>query len=124
MASSSKTSSIDEMWRIETYGNPHDFIVRIDREVTASDYIFRIDLPGQTKKDLTATVNSGRYVNIYWRSEDGANIFNFVIRMAANSDLDKINVAMIDGVITVTAPKAKWPLQDPYLGYKKIEISG
>lgn len=73
---------------------------------TEDSYIVEADLPGYKKEDVTVTWNAGKIIISAKNQRNGSYYKEFYISNW-QSDPDKGNAKLEDGVLTVTLPKSE-----------------
>ncbi|BFG34024.1 18.5 kDa class I heat shock protein [Prunus yedoensis var. nudiflora] len=107
---------------------------RIDWKETPEAHVFKADLPGLKKEEVTVEVEDDRVLQIsgernvekedkndtWHRVERSSGKFLRRFQLPENAKVDEIKAAMENGVLSVTVPKAEVKKAD----VKAIEISG
>ena len=75
-----------------------------------NQYSVSIDVPGATKEDLNITVQSNTlHIQGSRKSttneETKSSSFNYSLKLDKNVDLENFNANLVDGVLSLTAPK-------------------
>jgi HSP20 family protein len=105
----------------------------VDWKETPAEHVFKVDLPGVRKEDVTVQVEDGRTLSIHgkrqkeevketdtWhRVERSSGHFQRKFRLPETANLDHIAAKMDSGVLTVTVPKV-----EKKKGKRVIEIGG
>ncbi|KAL4199560.1 hypothetical protein AMTRI_Chr03g145540 [Amborella trichopoda] len=107
---------------------------RFDWKETDNAHVFKADLPGLNKEEVTVELEDGRVLQIsgerkrekeekndkWHRIERSQGKFVRRFRHPENAKIDGVKAAMENGVLTVTVPKVESPNPD----VKSIQISG
>ncbi|XP_031485878.1 16.9 kDa class I heat shock protein 2-like [Nymphaea colorata] len=107
---------------------------QIDWKETPEAHVFKADLPGLEKNEVTVELEEGNVLKIsgnrsresdeksgkWHRVERSSGKFLRRFKLPENAMVDQVKAAMEDGVLTVTVPKAPEPKPE----IKSIEIAG
>jgi HSP20 family protein len=106
----------------------------VDWKETATEHVFKADLPGLRKEDVQVQVEDGRTLTIsgqrkkeevqqtdkWHRVERSSGQFMRKFRLPENVNLDAVTAKVDSGVLTVVVPKVEKKAQGP----RSIEIGG
>lgn len=106
----------------------------VDWKETATEHIFKADLPGLKKEEIKVQVEDGRVLSIsgqrskeevqksdtWHRVERSRGQFMRKFKLPDNANLDHVTAKVDDGVLTITVPKVEAKAFQP----RNIEVGG
>jgi len=106
----------------------------VDWKETATEHIFKADLPGLKKEEIKVQVEDGRVLSIsgqrskeevqktdtWHRVERSRGQFMRRFKLPDNANLDHVTAKVDDGVLTITVPKVEAKTLQP----RNIEVGG